>query len=68
MGSGSMKSEGSAYSMMSMLQYGHDVPVGTKFSSEQLLPIDFSGRGKKAVFFGFFSPVFQRKVYGISCI
>ena len=62
-GSGSMKSEGSAYSMMSMLQYGHDVPVGTKFSSEQLLPIDFPD-GEKAVFFGFSPLYFSGKFMG----
>lgn len=62
-GSGSMKSEGSAYSMMSMLQYGHDVPVGTKFFSEQLLPIDFLD-GEKAVFFGFSPLYFSGKFMG----
>ena len=62
-GSGSMKSEGSAYSMMSMLQYGRDVPVGTKFSSEQLLPIDFLD-GEKAVFFGFSPLYFSGKFMG----
>lgn len=62
-GSGSMKSEGSAYSMMSMLQYGHDVPVETKFSSEQLLPIDFL-YGEKAVFFGFSPLYFSGKFMG----
>ena len=62
-GSGSMKTEGEAYSMMSMLPYGHDVPVGTKFSSERLLPIELLD-GEKAVFFGFSPLYFNDKFMG----
>lgn len=49
--------------MVSVIRYGHDVPVGTVFSSEKMLPNDFLNEESPTV--TFFSPMyFQDKFLG----
>lgn len=42
--------------MVSMLKYGHDIPIGTEFSTSELLPENLFD-GDKCVFIGF-SPIY----------
>lgn len=50
-------------SMVSMISYGHNVPSGTKFNSEDLLPEDIFN-GEKAVFFAFSPLYFKDRFLG----
>ncbi|MCD7959779.1 MAG: GGDEF domain-containing protein [Ruminococcus sp.] len=54
---------GIALQMVSMVQYGHNVKIGTIFPTEQLLPVDFL-HGEKPVFYGFFPLYFQNQFLG----
>lgn len=47
--------------MVSMLKFGHDVPVGTAFPSAQLVPEDLLN-GEKAIFLGF-SPIYFKDTF-----
>lgn len=53
--------EGISDTMTSMLQYGHEIPIGTEFPTAQLLPEPFLN-GEKPVFFAF-SPLYFRNTF-----
>ncbi len=60
-GSGGMSCGGLTDTMLSMMQYGHDVPVRTEFSVGRLVPVDIFEE-EKPVFFAF-SPLYFDDIF-----
>ncbi len=58
-----MAATGISRNMVSMLQYGHDVPCGQEFRCADLLPESFLD-GEKPVFFGFSPMYFKNRFLG----
>lgn len=53
--------KGMSDTMISMLQYGHDVPIGTEFRSAQLVPEDYQNSEKPQLYA--FSPLYFKESF-----